>query len=347
MNDLIQNILDKKARICVIGLGHTGLPLALAFVESGFHVLGIDTDKKKIQTLKQRRSYDPDVSDGSIKNAIDSKKFAVRLNTKIPPDTDCIIISVPTPLNKTKDPDISYVLNVINEIEKIIKPGVLIVLQSTTYPGTTRELVLPILEKSNFKVGRDFFLSYSPERLDPGNKEFNTKNIPRVVGGITKKCTEITEILFKQVVDKTVPASCSESAEMVKLLENTFRSVNIALINEVAIMCDKLGLNVWEVIETASTKPFGFMPFYPGPGIGGHCIPVDPQYLSWKLKLLNYKARFIDLASEINTEMPEFIIKKVSGILNEKSKSIKNSKVLLAGVAYKRNSDDYREAPSL
>jgi len=338
-------IADRTAKIGVIGLGYTGLPLALAFVQSGFTVTGIDSDIKKIDALKQNRSYHLDISNESIAEVMLNGTFKLSSKKKLQPDLDCVIICVPTPLNKTKDPDISYILEVIEQIKKIIHPGMLIVLQSTTYPGTTRELVLPKLQSDGLKVGEDFYLAYSPERFDPGNKEYTTINIPRVVGGITKKCTAVTRKLFKTVLDTIVSVSSSDSAEMVKLLENTFRIVNIGLINEVAIMCDKLGLNVWEVIEAASTKPFGFMPFYPGPGIGGHCIPVDPQYLSWKLRLLDYKARFVELACEINSEMPEFVVKKISELLNNHKKAVNGSKILLIGMAYKRNSDDYRESP--
>ncbi|MFC1729240.1 nucleotide sugar dehydrogenase [candidate division KSB1 bacterium] len=342
---LEKKIADRSAMIGIIGLGHTGLPLAVAFIESGFSVHGIDVDEAKIKTLKKNRSYHLDISDETISHINACGRLTLSSNKKIPPDLDCVIISVPTPLNKTKDPDVSYILDVIERFSLIIHKDMLIVLQSTTYPGTTRELVLPILEKSGLKAGTDFFLSYSPERFDPGNKIYTMKNIPRVVGGITKKCTNMTCALFETVVDAVVPTKSSESAEMVKLLENTFRSVNIGLINEVAIMCDRLDLDVWEVIEASSTKPFGFMTFYPGPGIGGHCIPVDPQYLSWKLRLLNYKARFVELAGEINSEMPEFVVSRISNLLNDSAKAVKGSKILLLGMAYKRNSDDYRESP--
>ena len=346
MKNLLKKIADRNAVIGIIGLGHTGLPLAISFVESGFSVFGIETDKQKIQCLRDRRSYDIDVSPVVIQRVMDSGRFHLHSNKQLPKELDCAVICVPTPLNKTKDPDISYVLNVSEQLSKVIRKNMVVVLQSTAYPGTTRELLLPHLEKKGLKVGIDFFLAYSPERLDPGNTQYNTKNIPRVVGGVTKKCTKVTKELFSAVVDDIVEAS-AETAEMVKLLENTFRIVNIGLINEMAIMCGKLGIDIWEVVKAASTKPFGYMPFYPGPGIGGHCIPVDPQYLSWKLRLLDYKARFVELAGEINAEMPEFIVNKISKILNEKSKAIKESKILLMGMAYKKNSDDYRESPSM
>lgn len=347
MRELDKKISDRVAKIGVVGLGRTGLPLALEFVESGFTVFGVDTDLKKINSLMRSRSYVLDIPSKSVKRAMNSGRLKFAKRGTIPRNLDCIIICVPTPLNKTKDPDISYILEVIGQIKKNLKQGMLVVLQSTTYPGTTHDLVLPNLEEGGLKCGKDFFLAYSPERFDPGSKEYTTKNIPRVVGGITAACTGISRKLFCTIVEEVHTTSSTQTAEMVKLLENTFRSVNIALINEMAIMCEKLDINVWEVIEKASTKPFGFMPFYPGPGTGGHCIPVDPQYLSWKLRLLDYKARFVELAGEINAEMPEFIVRKITELLNKKSKAVKNSRILLMGIAYKRNSDDYRESPSL
>lgn len=347
MNILQQKIANRDAKIGIIGLGHTGLLLTVAFIESGFPVVGIDKDAAKIKSLKGNRSYVLDISSETVRQVMSSGRLGLRSTEKLSTDLDCIIICVPTPLNKTKDPDISYILRVTRQIELVLRPGMLVVLQSTTYPGTTHDLILPQLEKTGLKCGKDFFLAYSPERFNPGSSEFKTRDIPRVVGGITKKCASVSKKLFRSIVDTVVIASSTQTAEMVKLLENTFRSVNIALINEMAIMCEKLGISIWEVIDSASTKPFGFMPFYPGPGTGGHCIPVDPQYLSWKLRLLDYKARFVELAGEINSEMPEFVVMKITELLNDKSKSIKNSKILLLGMAYKPNCDDLRESPSL
>ncbi|MCP4727691.1 MAG: nucleotide sugar dehydrogenase [bacterium] len=347
MEVLEKKMISREARICVVGLGYTGLPLALSFVENGYQVLGVDTNKNKIADLKKGISYDVDISQEYLGKILESERLKLSARPVYTEDIDCFIVCVPTPLNKTKDPDISYILDVTEKLSSVITKDTLIVLQSTTYPGTTRELILPIIEKSGLKAGTDFYLSFSPERLDPGNKVHNTKNIPRIVGGITEKCTSFTKMLFETVVDEVVTVSSADTAEMTKLLENTFRSVNIAMINEMAIMSDKLGLDIWEVINAASTKPFGFTPFYPGPGIGGHCIPVDPHYLSWKLKLLNYKARFVELASEINSEMPEFIVQKVSALLNKYKKSVNGSRILVAGVTYKKDIDDHRESPAL
>lgn len=347
MIELDKKISGRDAKIGIVGLGRTGLPLALAFVESGFTVYGVDTDHKKLNSLRRNRSYILDIPSKSVKRAMISGRLKFAKHGTLPKNLDCIVICVPTPLNKTKDPDISYILEVIGQIKRNLKKGMLIVLQSTTYPGTTHDMVLPNLEESGLKCGKDFFLAYSPERFNPGCKDFTTRNIPRVVGGISTSCTEISKKLFSTIVEEVHTASSTQTVEMMKLLENTFRSVNIALINEMAIMCEKLDINIWEVIEKAGTKPFGFMPFYPGPGTGGHCIPVDPQYLSWKLRLLDYKARFVELAGEINSEMPEFIVKKITELLNKKSKAVKDARILLMGMAYKRNSDDFRESPSL
>ncbi len=347
MDILEKKIISREAKICVIGLGYTGLPLALAFVENGFQVLGVDTNRNKIAGLKKGISSDVDINSEYLGKMLESERLKLSSKPAYTKDIDCFIVSVPTPLNKTKDPDISYILDVSERLSSVITQDTLVVLQSTTYPGTTRELILPLFESNGLTAGKDFYLSFSPERLDPGNKIHSTKNIPRIVGGITEKCTSFTKMLFETVVDEIVPVSSADTAEMTKLLENTFRSVNIAMINEMAIMSDKLGLDIWEVISAASTKPFGFTPFYPGPGIGGHCIPVDPHYLSWKLKLLNYKARFVELASEINSEMPEFIVQKVMALLNKYKRSVNGSKILVAGVTYKKDIDDYRESPAL
>ena len=335
-------IEQRKAKISILGLGYVGLPLALRFAEVGFPVVGIDVDKDKVEKIKNGISYVPDVSFGLYRHPLQASTDASRLR-----EADAAIICVPTPLSKTRDPDLSLVLEAGRTIARHLHPGQLVVLESTTYPGTTRDLLLPLFEEKGFKAGRDFYLAYSPERIDPGNKSFNLINTPKVVAGITPSCSELVQKLYSQVVTDVVPVSSTDTAEMVKLLENTFRSINIALVNEFAIMCDRLGLDVWEVICAAATKPFGFMPFYPGPGLGGHCIPVDPHYLSWKLKLLAYKARLIELADEINREMPRFVVEKVAEALNRKRKSVSGSKILVLGVAYKKDSDDIRESPAL
>ncbi|MBI2359952.1 MAG: nucleotide sugar dehydrogenase [Deltaproteobacteria bacterium] len=333
----------KQATVCILGLGYVGLPLAMAFVEAGFKVLGIDVDDEKVASLQKGAAQIP----GMSPEAIQSHSFAASRDFSVLEDADVAIICVPTPLSKTRDPDLSFVLEAAKTVALHLHPGQLIVLESTTYPGTTRELLLPLFEEKGFEVGKEFFLAYSPERIDPGNKTFTLLNTPKVVAGITPSCLQLARLLYSQIVDKVVPVSSTDAAEMVKLLENTFRSVNIALVNEFAIMSHRLGLDVWEVIQAAATKPFGFMPFLPGPGLGGHCIPVDPRYLSWKLKLLAYKARLIELADEINREMPRFVVEKVIEALNRERKSVRGSKILILGVAYKGDSDDVRESPAL
>lgn len=334
---LLKAIEQKKARICVLGLGYVGLPLALRFAEVGFPVLGIDVDEAKIEKIKNGASYSSSTSH-SIQASTDSSLLT---------EADVAIICVPTPLSKTRDPDLSLVLEAARTITRRLHAGQLVVLESTTYPGTTRELLLPLLEERGFKVGSDFFLAYSPERTDPGNKSFTLVNTPKVVAGVTAACSELAQKLYGRIVAQVVPVSNTDTAEMVKLLENTFRSINIALVNEFAVMCHRLGLNVWEVISAAASKPFGFMPFYPGPGLGGHCIPVDPHYLSWKLRLLAYKARLIELADEINREMPRFVVEKIAEALNREQKSVKGAGILVLGVAYKKDSEDVRESPAL
>lgn len=341
--ELSEAIEQKRAKIAIIGLGYVGLPLALRFAEVGFPVLGIDVDQEKIEQIKDGISYIPDVSfrpshQGSIHASTDSSLLE---------EADAAIICVPTPLSKTRDPDLSLLLEAGRTIARHLRPGQLVVLESTTYPGTTRELLLPLFEERGFRVGSDFYLAYSPERIDPGNKSFNLVNTPKVVAGVTASCSQLAQRLYGQIVKQVVPVSSTDTAEMIKLLENTFRSINIALVNEFAVMCHRLGLDVWEVINAAASKPFGFMPFYPGPGLGGHCIPVDPHYLSWKLRLLAYRARLIELADEINREMPRFVVEKVTEALNREQKSVKGSKILVLGVAYKRDSDDVRESPAL
>ena len=340
---LLHAIEEKKAKVCVLGLGYVGLPLAVRFTEAGYPVVGIDVDKEKIEKIQKGLSYVPGVSLTSS----GLRPLRASTDTSLLREADVSIICVPTPLSKTRDPDLSLVLEAGRTIAQHLHPGQLVVLESTTYPGTTRELLLPLFEEKGLGVGKDFYLAYSPERIDPGNESFNLVNTPKVVAGITPSCAEAVQKLYSQIVTQVVTVSSTDTAEMVKLLENTFRSINIALVNEFAIMCHRLGLNVWEVIAAAASKPFGFMPFYPGPGLGGHCIPVDPHYLSWKLKLLAYKARLIELADEINREMPRFVVEKIVEALNRAKKSVKGSRILILGVAYKKDSDDVRESPAL
>ncbi len=344
---LKEKIEKKKAVVGVIGLGYVGLPLAVAFGDQGFQVLGFDINKKKVDLINSGRSDIDDIKDVQVKKLVQKGFLKAMTNFALLRKADCISICVPTPLSKTKDPDVSYILSAVNQVRKYLHPAQLVVLESTTYPGTTEELILPILEETGLKVGKDFFLSFSPERVDPANKNFTVKNTPRVVGGITPLCTRISKLFYEQIISKVVPVSSTQSAEMVKLLENTFRSVNIGLVNEVALMCDRLKIDTWEIIQAADTKPFGFMPFYPGPGLGGHCIPIDPHYLSWKLKSLNYYARFIELAGEINSHMPEYVVERVTRILNQVKKTLKDSNILVLGVAYKKNIRDVRESPAL
>jgi UDP-N-acetyl-D-glucosamine dehydrogenase len=338
---------QRNATAAVIGLGYVGLPLALEIASAGFKVVGIDLDQNKISRLKEGKSYIGDVSDETIASAMKTGRFTPTLDFSSLRDIDTVSICVPTPLSKSRDPDISFILSASEKIRKHLHTGQLIVLESTTYPGTTDELILPELESSGLRVGKDFFLAFSPERIDPGNTAYNTHNTPKIVGGITAECTEIARIFYSQFIERVIPVSSTKCAEMVKLLENTFRSVNIGMVNELALMCDVLGVDVYEVIDAAATKPFGFIPFYPGPGLGGHCIPIDPHYLAWKLKALNFQARFIGLAAEINGMMPSVVTTLVGEGLNRFSKSIRGSKVLILGVAYKKNVSDCRESPAL
>lgn len=334
-------------KVGVIGLGYVGLPLLVELGKSGFYSVGIDIDAAKVSAINSGNSYIDDVRSEELRALVTRDTVSATTDWDIIKELDAVSICVPTPLRKTKDPDISYIVNTVENIAPRLRKGQVIILESTTYPGTTEELLLPDFEKSGLRVGHDFYLAFSPERVDPGNTQFYTKNTPKIVGGCTPECGRKAVEYYSKVFDVVVPVSSARCAEMVKLLENTFRSVNIGLVNEVAVMCDKLDLNVWEVIEAAATKPFGFMPFYPGPGLGGHCIPIDPHYLAWKLKTLNYNARFIELASEINSHMPEFVVDKVMRGLNEIEKSVKGSKILLVGVAYKADVNDVRESPAL
>lgn len=344
----LQNKIEtRQARIGVLGLGYVGLPLAVEFAKAGFSVEGFEVDPGRIRTLMAGESYIADVKTSDVASIMEKKRFNPTTNFSRLGLVDVIIICVPTPLSKAKDPDISYIAKATEAIAKTLRRGQLIVLESTTYPGTTRDFMLPLLQANGLRVGKDFFLAFSPERIDPGNKNFHFVNTPKVTGGITPACGELTTLLYGQVVDRVVPVSCAEAAEMVKLLENTFRAVNIGLVNELALICDRLQLNVWEVIEAASTKPYGFMPFYPGPGLGGHCIPIDPLYLSWKMKTLNFSARFIELAGETNSHMPDFVVNKTALALNQRKKSVNGSKILVLGVTYKADVEDTRESPAL
>ncbi|MFC1708701.1 nucleotide sugar dehydrogenase [Candidatus Omnitrophota bacterium] len=345
---LFNKINNKKAKVAVIGLGYVGLPLAAEFAKRGFAILGIDIDKDKINKLKKGKSYIQDVSHNSIKGILKDKNSLFSCDYKNIHKADVVIISVPTPLRKSREPDISYVVNAAREIKKLFKKGQLIILESTTYPGTTEEILLPLFSEKGWKVGKDFFLAFSPERVDPANKNYNTSNITKIIGGVTKDCTQLAKQIYGKIISEVVPVSSSKVAEMAKLLENTFRSVNIGLINEIALMCDNLGVNIWEVIEAAKTKPFGFMPFYPGPGLGGHCLPIDPLYLSWKSRLHGFEPRLIEMASQINSFMPKHVVKKIVGLLDNKLKrSIIKANVLVVGVSYKKNVCDVRESPAI
>ena len=331
----------------VVGLGYVGLPLLVEAAKSGFTAVGIDLDEAKIRAINAGENYIEDVDDADLARLVKEGKISATTDWDVVTQLDVISICVPTPLRKTKDPDISYIVGAVEKIAPRLRRGQVIILESTTYPGTTDELLLPEFEKRDLKVGEDFFLAFSPERVDPGNPVYNTRNTPKIVGGVTEACTRRSVEVYSRIFDKVVPVSSTRCAEMVKLLENTFRSVNIGLVNEVALMCDKLELDVWEVIEAAATKPFGFMPFFPGPGLGGHCIPIDPHYLAWKLRTLNYTARFIELASQVNSSMPEFVVEKIVRALNVDRKAVNGCQVLILGVAYKPNVKDVRESPAL
>jgi UDP-N-acetyl-D-glucosamine dehydrogenase len=346
-DQLLGKIQDGSAVIGVVGLGYVGLPLAIEFAKAGYKVIGYDVSPRVIAMLSSGRSHIQDIPDADVAALVKAGRLEATSEAARLSEVDAVSIAVPTPLVKTRDPDMSFVDKATDTIASQCRPGTLVVLESTTYPGTTRELVAPKFEARGLTVGEDIFLAFSPERVDPGNEKYSTKNTPKVVGGITANCAEVATALYRTCIDIVVPVSSPEVAELVKLLENTFRSVNIALVNETAIVCERLGVNVWEVIDAAATKPFGFMKFTPGPGIGGHCIPLDPHYLAWKMRTLNYKTRFIDLASEINSQMPDYVVEKVAHALNDAKKSVNGSRVLVVGVAYKKNIDDIRESPAL
>jgi UDP-N-acetyl-D-glucosamine dehydrogenase len=342
---LLDKIKKKEAKIGVIGLGYVGLPLVIEFCKSGFSLTGLDIDEKKIEALSQGKSFIKHIPDEKIQALNQDGKFEASKDFTLVEKLDCILICVPTPLNKNREPDMSYIVSTAKQISPHIKKGQLIILESTTYPGTTQDVLAPELESgSGLKVNSDFFVAYSPEREDPNNKDFTTASIPKVIGSDHPTGLEISEALYSCIINKTVPVSSTRVAEATKLLENIFRSVNIALVNELKMVFDKMGIDIWEVIEASSTKPFGFMPFYPGPGLGGHCIPIDPFYLTWKAREYNVSTRFIELAGEVNISMPEYVLQKTFGALNQSEKSVKNSKILLLGLAYKKNVDDHRES---
>jgi len=345
--DLIAKAERRQILFGIVGLGYVGLPLAVELSRAGYRVLGFDVNPDVVEGLNEGRSHVKDVTDAQLQRAMECGRFSATTDMSRLSEPDAISICVPTPLSKFKDPDVSFIVAATEAVKKRLRRGQAIILESTTYPGTTREIMLPALESTGLKVGQDFFLAFSPERVDPGNQSYGTRNTPKVVGGITADCQAVAVALYQPAIDTLVPVSTTEAAELVKLLENTFRSVNIGLVNEMAIVCDMLGVNVWEVIEAAATKPFGFMKFLPGPGLGGHCIPIDPHYLAWKMRGLNYKTRFIDLAGELNTEMPVFWVRKLSEALNGQGKAVQGASVLVLGVAYKRNVEDIRESPAL
>ena len=345
---LIKKLKDKSAAIAILGLGYVGLPLAVVFGEAGFHVTGVDPDKRKIDALQKGESYIPDVKTEAVTRLVQSGRLKSTTDFSVLKDMDAVSICVPTPLRQTGDPDMSFIISATEELGKYMHKGMVVVLESTTYPGTTREVLLPKLgAEHGLAVGEDWFLAFSPERVDPGREDYTTINTPKVVGGITEACGEVATAWYEGAIKTVHHVSTAEAAEMSKLLENTFRMINIGLVNELAIMCERLGVDVWEVIDAAATKPFGFMKFTPGPGLGGHCIPIDPLYLSWKMKSFNYNARFIELASEINTNMPRYVVSRILEAMNDRSMMLKGSKVLVLGVAYKPDIDDVRESPAM
>jgi UDP-N-acetyl-D-glucosamine dehydrogenase len=345
---LINKLHDRSAKIGILGLGYVGLPLATAFGEAGFQIIGVDPDPRKVNSLNKGVSYIQDVPDELIVKLLKTGRLAATTDFSALLQVDAVSICVPTPLRKTGDPDMSYILSATEQLAKYMHPGMVIVLESTTYPGTTREVLLPKLgPEKGLIVGEDFFLAFSPERVDPGRLDWTTLNTPKVIGGITETCSEVAAVWYAQALKTVVPVSSAEAAELSKLLENTFRMINIGMVNELAIMCERLGVDVWEVIDAAATKPFGFMKFTPGPGLGGHCIPIDPLYLSWKMKAFQYNARFIELAADINTNMPRYVVSRVMDAFNDRSLTLKGSKCLVLGAAYKPNIDDIRESPAL
>jgi UDP-N-acetyl-D-glucosamine dehydrogenase len=344
---LLHKLNSRTAKTGVVGLGYVGLPLAVELARAGFDTTGIDLDERKTTEVNAGRSYIPDVPEEDVARPVGEGRLRATTSFEAVAGLDTINICVPTPLRKTKDPDMSYIVAAVEQIAKYLHPGMLVILESTTYPGTTVELVQPMLEAGGLTAGKDFFLAFSPERVDPANEKFNTRNTPKVVGGLTPECTELAAALYGAAIDTIVPVSSPTVAEMVKLLENTFRAVNIGMVNELALMCDKLGVDVWEVVDAARTKPFGFMPFYPGPGLGGHCIPIDPFYLSWKAKQFGFDPRFIELAGHVNSAMPHYVVDKIGEALNTRKKAINGSRVLVAGITYKRDIDDMRESPAL
>lgn len=344
---LLERVAGRRTVVGVIGLGYVGLPLATEFAQAGFHVIGFDVDTARVASLNAGICHIPDVDGEQLRSLVASGTFEATDDFDRLAEVDSVSICVPTPLRKTKDPDISYVVDATEAVARQLHRGQLIVLESTTYPGTTQELVQPLLERRGMRVGADIFLAFSPERIDPGNTRYHLRNTPKVIGGVTDNCTRLASALYGTVVEQIVPVSSPRVAEMVKLLENTFRAVNIGMANELALIANVLGVDVWEVISAAATKPFGFVPFYPGPGLGGHCIPVDPHYLAWKLRSLNYRARFVELASEVNGEMPRFVVEQVTQALNEQRKCLNGARILVLGVAYKRNVGDVRESPAI
>jgi UDP-N-acetyl-D-glucosamine dehydrogenase len=346
-SELHDRIASRSARVGIVGLGYVGLPLAVEFARSGFTTVGIDLDARKVSIVQDGSSYIPDVPASRVLELVGAGRLSATTDFAVVAGLDTVNICVPTPLRKTKDPDMSYIVSAVEAIARHLRPGMLVILESTTYPGTTEELVRPLLEQGGLKAGVDFFLAFSPERVDPGNTAFNTRNVPKVVGGVSAACADLACALYRSAIETVVPVSSPRVAEMVKLLENTFRAVNIGLVNEIALMCDTLGIDVWEVVDAARSKPFGFMPFYPGPGLGGHCIPIDPFYLSWKAKQSGFEARFIELAGQVNASMPHAVVNKITEALNSARKPVNGSRVLVAGVSYKRDIDDIRESPSL
>lgn len=344
---LSKKIIKKEAKVGVIGTGYVGLPLMIETAKAGFKVIGLDKDAKRIEKINKGQSYIFDISSQTLKKLAKQEKISATADFSILDDLDIINICVPTPLDKNREPDISPIVEASQEIKKHLHPNQLIILESTTYPGTTEEIILPILQESKLRVGRDFYLAFSPERIDPGNKKYNTHNTPKVIGGVTEKCLQTAVLYLEKIVENVVPVSSTRVAEMIKLLENIFRSVNIALVNELMVLCDKMKIDIWEVVEAAASKPFGFMSFSPGPGLGGHCIPVDPFYLSWKAQEYGFRTEFIELAGKINESMPDYVVSKISDILNSLNKSIKDSRIMIIGVAYKKDLDDVRESPGL